>query len=245
VLQTEDDFYHAAIRYLQRVRDQGVVYVEMFFDPQMHTTRGITFATIMNGLKRAQREAADALNLRCAFIMCFNRDRPLESALEHLMQAIPYHDLIIGIGTDNPEHHNFPQDLAPAFAKAAQEGFHLTSHCDVDFESSVHNIRGCLDLLHTERIDHGINTLDDPELTTRARNQRIGFTVCPTYLYGATHGEVDSHYFDRCARAAKEMLDARLCVTLSSDDPGMMCSCYVGDIYNDVCELLDLSRGME
>lgn len=54
MLRTEDDFYRTAIEYPRRVRTQGVVYVEMFFDPQMHTTRGIAFEAVMAGLRRAK-----------------------------------------------------------------------------------------------------------------------------------------------------------------------------------------------
>jgi adenosine deaminase len=114
-------------------------------------------------------EEAQAFNLKCVFIMCFNRDRTIESALEHLTLALPYRDLIIGVGTDNLEHTGFPTNFAPIFEKAAKFGFRLTSHCDVDYESSADNIRGCLELLRVERIDHGVNILEDEQLINLAR----------------------------------------------------------------------------
>jgi adenine deaminase len=241
VLRTQDDFRDAAWRYLCRVHAQGVVYVELFFDPQMHTTRGIAFSTVMEGLRQAQREAADALGLRCVFIMCFNRDKSIESAFNHLTQALEYRDLIKGIGTDNPEHAGFARDFAPVYEKAVQAGFRLTSHCDAGFHASIQNIRECFELLRVERIDHGVNVLDDPQLISHALENKIGFTVCPTMLYTPIPGEINTGYFQRCASAAKDMLDVGLRVTLASDDPGVMCSQYVGDVYVNVSEELDLS----
>ena len=101
--------------------------------------------------------------------MCFHRDRSPQSAHEHLTLALPYRDLIVGVGTDNLEHTGFPNDFAPIFEEAAKFGFRLTSHCDVNFKTSVENIKGCLDLLRVERIDHGINVLDNEQLTLHAR----------------------------------------------------------------------------
>ncbi len=241
VIRTEDDFYEVAMRYFRRVRQQNVVYVEMFFDPQMHTARGIPYATVIAGLRRARQDAAATLGLRCEFILCFNRDRSAESALAHLEKALPDRDIIIGVGTDNPEDAGFPARFAPVFQRAAAAGFRLTSHCDVDIKGSGENIRDCLGLLQVERIDHGVNVLDDPALIARAREKHTGFTVAPALLYGPAPGAVNTFYFDRCARAAKAMLDAGLLVTLASDDPGIMCSQYVGEVYVATQARLDLS----
>jgi adenine deaminase len=241
VVRTEDDFYQVAIRYFRRVRAQNVLYVELFFDPQMHTTRGIPFETVMAGLRRAHDEAEAVLGLHSVLILCFNRDRSAESAMKHLEMALPYRDLIIGVGTDNPEESGFPAKFAPVYARAAAEGFRLTAHCDVDIPGSAQNIRDCLDLLHVERIDHGVNILDDPALVALARERHIGFTVAPALIYGPVPGAFATGYFDRCALGAKAMLDAGLRVTLASDDPGLFCNQYVGDVYVAVRERLGLS----
>eukprot|EP00026_Physarum_polycephalum_P014641 Phypoly_transcript_15179.p1 GENE.Phypoly_transcript_15179~~Phypoly_transcript_15179.p1 ORF type:complete len:298 (+),score=34.66 Phypoly_transcript_15179:2-895(+) len=241
VLQTEDDFYKASLAYFRRAKSQGVVYVEMFFDPQMHTTRDVTLEQIVNGLRRAKEEAR-TFNMKCAYIMCFNRDRTIESAHEHLALALPYRDVIVGVGTDNLEHTGFPTDFAPIFEKAAEFGFRLTSHCDVDYKDSVVNIRGCLEELKVERIDHGVNVLEDKNLVNFAREKQIGFTVCPTLFYTPTPGQFNTRHADRCAPSIKEMIDAGLNVTLASDDPGVMAGHYIGDLYAYICTKLLLPK---
>lgn len=252
VMVTEQDFYEVAMGYMQRARAQGVLYVEMFFDPQMHTSRGVPLDTLMQGLRRARDDAAlrdpplagAGPPLLCSFILCFNRDRPVADAMLLLDQALAYRDLIVGVGTDNPEHLGFPREFVPVYEKASAAGFRLTAHCDVDFQGSEQNIHDCIHLLSTERIDHGINILDNPSLIAHAREKHVAFTVCPTIFYTPTLGQFSMGYFHRCAQGAKAMLEAGMLVSLGSDDPGIMCSQYLGDIYVSVCNALELSKGI-
>ena len=79
VLQTEDDFYELAMAYLRRASENNVRHAEIFFDPQAHTSRGISFATVINGLYRATVDAR-ALNVDARLIMCFLRDYSRDSA---------------------------------------------------------------------------------------------------------------------------------------------------------------------
>src|SRR5262245_56592678 len=73
VLVTEQDFYDLAWAYLQRARADNVRHVEMFFDPQGHTGRGIAFATVIGGLHRAIADATRELGVQASLIMCFLR----------------------------------------------------------------------------------------------------------------------------------------------------------------------------
>ena len=123
VLLVEEDFYDLAMAYFERVAVQGVVYVELFFDPQAHTTRGIAFDTVMSGLRRAQRDAEARLGIRSGLIMCFLRDMPAESAAETLKSAEPYRDVIVGVGLDSDEQGNPPVKFREVFADAREQGF--------------------------------------------------------------------------------------------------------------------------
>ncbi len=236
-MRTERDFHDVALTYFRRVRAQQVVYVEMFFDPQMHTERGIPLATVFAGLLSAKNQAAEEFGLRAEYIMCFNRDRSAESAAAILEESRPWHDRILGIGLDNPEERDFPRKFAGVFARARELGLRLTSHCDVNQPNTVAHIWGCLDELKVERIDHGINVLDDPKLIAAVRERRIGLTVCPTLLYAEIPGRLAFR-----ARAIKQMLDLGLLVTINSDDPGMMRSLLVGDLFWIVHEAVGLTR---
>src|SRR5919112_3094867 len=57
VLQTEEDFRDLAAAYFDRAAADNVVHAEIFFDPQTHTDRGVSFDTVMRGLLAGMDEA--------------------------------------------------------------------------------------------------------------------------------------------------------------------------------------------
>jgi adenine deaminase len=211
VLQREPDFYDLAMAYFRKASSQNVVYAEVFFDPQAHTSRGVPFATAIEGFRRAQEEAEAGLGLRSRLIMCFLRDLSAESARETLEASLPYKDWIVGVGLDSDERGNPPIKFKDVFGRARDEGFRLTMHCDVDQEDSVSHIWQCLDEIGVERIDHGVNSLEDPALVREIGSRGLGLTVCPIsngYVAGGLK-----------ARELKQMLDHGLHACVNSDDP--------------------------
>ena len=211
VLVAEPDFYDLATAYFRKAHSQNVVYAEVFFDPQAHTRRGIAFETVLDGLVRAQRDAEASLGLRSRLVMCFLRDLSAESAMETLEQALPYGDRIAGVGLDSDERGNPPVKFHEVFARARKEGFRLTMHCDVDQDDSVGHIWQCLDEIRVERIDHGVNALDDPALVREIYARGLGLTVCP----------ISNRYVAGSLKAAelRQLLDAGIRATVNSDDP--------------------------
>jgi adenosine deaminase len=127
------------------------------------------------------------------------------------MEALPYKGWIIGVGLDSDERGNPPNKFAQVYARAKQEGFLTTMHCDVDQENTVDHLRQCLDEIGVDRIDHGVNSLDDPELVDQIISRGMGLTVCP----------ISNQYVVQSLKAEqiKQMLDKRMRVTVNSDDP--------------------------
>jgi adenine deaminase len=211
VLRAEQDFYDLAMAYFRTASAQKVVYAEVFFDPQAHTSRGIAFETVIGGLHRARLDAQAHLGLRVQLIMCFLRDMSADSALATLEQSLPYRDRIIGVGLDSDERGNPPVKFASVFERARAEGYRLTMHCDVDQADSVRHIWQCLDDIGVERIDHGVNCLEDDALVARLGRDGIGLTVCPVSNRWVTDGLK--------AAELRTMLDRSLRATVNSDDP--------------------------
>jgi adenosine deaminase len=211
VLLHEPDFHDLAMAYFRKAASQHVVYAEVFFDPQAHTTRGIAFGTVMEGLRRAQLDAQRDLGLRTQLIMCFLRDLPAESAMDTLERSMAYRDLIVGVGLDSDEKGNPPVKFEAVFRAAREAGYRLTMHCDVDQQDSLEHIRQCLDVIGVERIDHGVNALEDEGLVADIVRGGLGLTVCPIS---------NSHVTDGLkADAIREMLRRSMRVTINSDDP--------------------------
>jgi adenine deaminase len=132
VLLTGQDFFDVTSAYLKKARSQHVRYTEMFFDPQAHTARGVSYDTVIRGIRRAQMEAETALGIRSQLIMCFLRDWSAEFAMTTLLQSLPYKEWLIGVGLDSDEQNNPPLKFAQVFKRAREEGYLLTMHCDVD-----------------------------------------------------------------------------------------------------------------
>jgi adenine deaminase len=232
VLHAEPDFYDLAMAYLRKAASQNVRYAEIFFDPQAHTSRGVPFGVVIAGLTRAMAHAQTQLGVRAQLIMCFLRDLPAEDAMATLLESLAYRDLIIGVGLDSDERGNPPSKFAAVFARARQEGYRLTMHCDVNQQDSTAHIRDCLELIGVERIDHGVNALDDPDLVRVIQERGLGLTVCPISNSYVT----DSMQAD----AIRRMLDLGLRVTINSDDPAYFPG-YVQENLVAITEALDLT----
>jgi adenosine deaminase len=215
------------------VAAQGLVYVEMFFDPQAHTSRGIAFGTVISGLRRAQEAAEERWGIRSQLIMCFLRDHSVESALQTLEEAAAFRDLIIGVGLDSDERDNPPRKFRDVFAAARAQGYRLTMHCDVDQQDSTDHIRQCLDEIGVERIDHGANALEDDELVAALVERGIGLTCCPisnSYVSDGTK-----------AREIRALYERGVQVTVNSDDPAYFPG-YVADNLLTLQREADLDR---
>ena len=233
VLINEPDFYDLAMAYFTRVAAQNVVYVEMFFDPQAHTSRNIAFDTVIKGLRRAQDDAKVAHGIHSELILCFLRDMPAASAAAALRQAKPYREWILGVGLDSNEKDNPPIKFRDVFADARAQGYRLTMHCDVDQENSVTHLWQCLNDIGVDRIDHGVNALEDDALVEEIRRRQLGLTVCPISNAYVTEGTK--------ASAIKTMLSKNLLVTINSDDPAYFPG-YMNENLLRVQEEVDLTK---
>jgi adenosine deaminase len=233
VLLTEDDFYDLAMAYFRKARSQNVVYAEVFFDPQAHTTRGVPFETAIDGIRRAQQDAEASLGLRTQLIMCFLRDLTADSAMETLERSLPYAGSIVGVGLDSDERGNPPVKFKEVFACARREGYRLTMHCDVDQENSVGHIWPCLDEIGVERIDHGVNALEDSALIEEINRRRLGLTVCPISNGCVTDGLK--------AGEVKMLLDDGVRATVNSDDPAYFPG-YMNENFVALQEAVHLTR---
>ncbi len=232
VLQSEDDFYALAMDYLKKAKTHNVKYVELFFDPQAHTSRGISFETVLNGYYKATCEAPE-LGIEANLVMCFLRDMSAESAMETYQQALPYKDKVLGIGLDSDERNNPPRKFAEVFALAKKDGFHITMHCDIDQENSIGHIREALMDIGVERLDHGTNIVEDPSLVAYVKEHGIGLTCCPV----SNSFVVD----DMKGKEMLELLHQGVKITVNSDDPAYFQS-YISDDMAALTEQYNLTQ---
>ncbi len=211
VLLDEDDFYQLTWAYLQKAAVQNVRHTEIFFDPQAHTTRGIKFETVLQGIHRALMDARQHLGLSSKLIMCFLRHLSVAEAMDTLKSALPFKDWITAVGLDSSERGFPPEKFAPVFDLARQKGFKAVAHAGE--EGPPEYIWQALKILRVERIDHGIRCLEDAGLVDYLVKKQVPLTVCPL-------SNVKLGVFDNMNQHnLKQMLDLGLCVTVNSDDP--------------------------
>jgi adenine deaminase len=210
VLLQEQDFYDMAWAYLQRAAADNVIRAEIFFDPQTHTARGVSMATVINGLHRACQDAK-TLGVDAELILCFLRHLSEEEAFATLEDALPFRDKFIGIGLDSSEVGHPPEKFAKVFKRCKELGFRLVAHAGE--EGPPEYIWSALDVLKVERIDHGVQSYKDAALMKRLAQDRIPLTVCPL------SNQKLCVFPDLRRHNLRQLLDAGLCATINSDDP--------------------------
>ncbi len=211
VLLKEEDFFDMAMAYFRRAAADNVVHAELFFDPQTHTDRGVSFETVIKGLTRASEVAQRELGVSSLLIMCFLRHLSEEAAFATLEESLPYRHLFVGVGLDSGERGNPPAKFERVFERCRALGLHVVAHAGE--EGPPDYIWDAIELLKVERIDHGVRCLEDPRLVLRLAAARMPLTVCPL-------SNVKLCVFKTLAEHnLATLLEAGLCVTVNSDDP--------------------------
>jgi len=219
--------------YLLRAKADNVRHAEIFFDPQTHTDRGVAFSVVINGMDRALQDAKTQWGMSGSLIMCFLRHLSEEAALATLEQALPYRDKFIGVGLDSSERGHPPEKFARVFARCKELGLHLVAHAGEEGPPAY--IQTALDVLHVERIDHGVRCLEDTVLTQRLVREKMALTVCPL-------SNIKLRVFDRMQdHNLLQLLDAGVVVTVNSDDPAYFGG-YMNENFVQVCDALPLQR---
>jgi adenosine deaminase len=220
VLRTEQDFRDLASAYLARAAAAGVRRAEIFFDPQTHLSNQVPLAAVFGGLTAALAEGEAEHGVSADLILCFLRDRGPEAAAETLRAALPFRDQFIGVGLDSTELGYPPALFTRVYGHAAAEGLRLVAHAGE--EGGPDCVREALDLLHVERVDHGVRSMEDPGLVAELRDRQTALTVCP--LSNVALRVVDT-IEDHMLPA---MLSGGLLACVNSDDPA-----YFGGYVDD------------
>jgi adenosine deaminase len=233
VLIKEQDFYDMTWAYLEKAHSQNVLHAEIFFDPQTHTSRGISFDTVINGIHKALEEAKERFGITTKLIPCFLRDSDANSAMETLNQACAYKNWITAFGLDSAEVGNPPSKFKSVFDAVREKGFLTVAHAGE--EGPAEYVWEAIDLLKVSRIDHGNHSLDDEKLVAYLKENQIPLTVC--HISNLKLKVIDNLK----EHPLREMMSKGLLVTLNSDDPAYFGG-YVAENYLSVAESLSLTK---
>lgn len=233
VLKKAEDFYDLTLAYLKKVAAQNVIHTEIFFDPQTHTDRGISFDTVISGITQALVRGRKELNISSKLIMCFLRHLDEKAAFKTLEQALSYKHLITAVGLDSSEQGNPPVKFKTVFQKARKEGFLTVAHAGE--EGPVEYVRQALNILKVSRLDHGNRAIENKSLLKELADRQIVLTMCPlSNLKLKVVNKLTMH-------PLKKMMNKGLMVTVNSDDPAYFGG-YLYENYTAVTEALVLNR---
>ncbi len=211
VLLTEQDFFDLGFAYLEKATAENVRCAEIFFDPQTHTARGVPMKHVILGLSHACHRAHAEWGVQAKLILCFLRHLSEVDAMATLDAALPWREQLIGVGLDSSERDHPPEKFARVFAHARALGLRLVAHAGEEGPPAY--IESALDVLHVERIDHGVRCVESAALVQRLAAMRMPLTVCPL-------SNVKLRVFPTLAQHnLPALLQAGLCATINSDDP--------------------------
>lgn len=233
VLITERDFYDLTYAYLKRVATDNVLHVEIFFDPQGHTLRGVSFETVIRGITEALADGQRDFGISSGLIMCFLRHLSETDALATWEEAQPWLNHIVGVGLDSSELGHPPSKFARIFEQAKSAGLKCVAHAGE--EGPPEYVWEALDLLGIDRVDHGNRALEDDTLVERLVSEKMTLTVCPlsNLKLCVVH--------DMLAHPIKTMLEAGIVATVNSDDPAYFGG-YVNQNFDAIIDALDLDE---
>jgi len=233
VLQVEQDFYDLTWAYLLKCQQQNVIHVEPFFDPQTHTDRGVSFATVINGISRALKDGDAQLGISSRLIMCFLRHLSEADAFATLKQAEPFLDQLVAVGLDSSEQGHPPEKFSRVFAKARALGLLTVAHAGE--EGPADYVWTAIEDLKVSRVDHGVRSTDDPKLMAHLIETKMPLTVCPL-------SNTKLRVFDEMSQHnILDMLEQGVCVTVNSDDPAYFGG-YMTENFVALAQGLDMTK---
>jgi len=212
VLVTQQDFYDATYDLIKKLNENNILYADLFFDPQEHTQRGISFQEFFEGIDRARDDAQKAFGIEINLIMCFGRQFSANSAMQMLEQAEPYRSKIIGLGMDSgPEYGNPPIKFKAVYKEARKRGYKLTGHHDVHVRDSLKHLEQSINIIKMDRIDHGLDASQSPEIMVMLKAANLCLTGSPVKRKANPEPQ-DLDWL-------RILDDNDVCVSLNTDDP--------------------------
>ena len=212
VLRTEDDVRRLVREAAEDDVADGGRWLEIQVDPSGYAARfgGITAFTDL--VLDAVREAGAATGLGIAVVVAANRTRhPLDARTLARLAAQYAGRGVVGFGLSNDERRGSTADFAPAFAIAERAGLLLAPHGGELLGPD--SVRTCLDVLHADRLGHGVRVAEDPELLDRVVARGVPLEVCPVSNVAL------GVYSDLTSVPLPQLLAAGATVALGADDP--------------------------
>ncbi len=235
VMQTSDALHRVAAECAEDLADDGVVYAEVRFAPELHVEGGLSLDEVVEATLAGFRDGSEGRNIRIGTLLTAMRHAARSAEIAQL--AVRYRDNgVVGFDIAGAEAGNPPTRHLDAFQLIHRENFHITIHAGEAYGPP--SIWEAIQWCGTERLGHGVRVVDDitrdsegnfelGRLAAYVRDTRIPLEVCPSSnVHTGAAASIAEH-------PIKDLVDLRYRVTMNTDNRLMSATSMTNEI--DAC----------
>ena len=188
VMQTRDALVRVARECAEDLADDGVVYAEVRFAPELHLEGGLTLQEVVDAVQEGYRLGCAHRPIRVVSLLTAMRHAA--RSLEIAELAVDFRDKgVVGFDIAGAEAGYPPSRHLAAFQHMQRENGHYTIHAGEAF--GLPSIWEALQECHADRLGHGVRIVDDISVDTAGRatlgrlaqyvrDTRIPLEMCPS-----------------------------------------------------------------
>ncbi|MFT3663149.1 MAG: adenosine deaminase [Gordonia sp. (in: high G+C Gram-positive bacteria)] len=192
VMQTASALTRVARECAEDLADDGVVYAEVRFAPELHTERGLSLDAVVEAVLEGFAEGEELARAAGRPIVV----RCLLTAMRHAARSMEIAELavrfegrgVVGFDIAGAEAGNPPTRHQAAFDYMRSQCSHFTIHAGEAF--GLPSIREALSFCGADRLGHGVRVIDDITLPSGSTPDQRGYP-------GAVLGPVASYVRDK------------------------------------------------
>lgn len=207
LLQRKDAITTAAYQLAEELGQQGLLYAEIRFAPQLHTEKGLSQREVVEAAIEGIRKSDFHANL---ILCCLRNDCNRKENLETVHLAKTYLGKGVCAADLAGAEALFPTaDFAEEFTLANALGVPLTIHA-----GEAAGPESVVDALafHPMRIGHGVRSMEDGVLVDRLAREGVPLELCPT-------SNLNTHIFGCMGEyPLRQFLSAGVRVTVNTDN---------------------------
>ncbi|HEV2116684.1 MAG TPA: adenosine deaminase [Terriglobales bacterium] len=177
LMQRPEDLFRVAEELLESWAAENVIYGEARFAPQFHTRRGLTMQQALDHVHAGLTSGRKKFGVRFGLIVCCLRHQPVEQSLQVARLAANNMDKVCALDLSGDELRFGGAAHRGAFVLAEQAGLHRTVHAGE--AAGAASVREALDVLHAERLGHGVRVEEPPQLLQELRQRGTPLDMCP------------------------------------------------------------------
>lgn len=232
VVQSEQDLYDICMSYFDICKQQNILHTEVHCDIRTYVDKGFPAEMVINSLEQAFIDAKSQHGITGGFMPCFIRHLGPELAEEDWKLLKPFSEKITAIGLSAKESGFPPSLFKKVFKKVHEQNIKVIAHAGE--ETPPEYIWSAINDIQVDRIDHGVQCLNDSSLVDYLVEKQTPLTVCP-------QSNISLNVFDTMAdHPLTEMFNRGLNVSIHSDDPAHFNS-YLSENIISIFDASDLN----